>query len=166
MHLISKRSLFTRVVAIALTCLTTSARAQDTIAKPLAETAPAPPGLPAPPNMMLLHPEWTLLPPVTGFDPPKAVQTTRVVPQASPAGYFVRISDQFTEEEAIASFDDLKTRFPDLLKERQALVRRINSRDGGTHHRLLVGPFETSGDAYEACNTIKTAGGPCIVQRN
>jgi hypothetical protein len=106
--------------------------------------------------------------------PARAPQLAAVTPAApAPAqtaapsgGFVVQISSQKSESEAQASFRALQAKYPDVLSNRQPLIRRADLGSRGVYYRAQVGPFATSDQAGEFCGTLKAAGGQCIVQRN
>ncbi len=54
-----------------------------------------------------------------------------------------------------------------MLGGRSANIRRVDLGDkGGVFYRAQVGSFATSEQATAFCNSLKAAGGQCIVQRN
>ena len=74
----------------------------------------------------------------------------------------------------IASFRDpatvepgwqqLQTRYPALLQQRQARVQSIDlGSKRGTYYRLKVGPFEDKASAGGLCNKLKTLGNDCVL---
>jgi cell division septation protein DedD len=149
----------------ALTCLISSAQAEDSPAKPPDQPVPSPAGQPLSPNMIHLEPAWPMSPPVTGFDPPKGVRTIRVIPEAASGDYFVQVTVQPTEAEARAAFETLKAKFYALFEDRQMSIRQTIL-GGKTAHRVLVGPFAAVEEAGELCTTLKSVGGTCAVRRD
>jgi hypothetical protein len=102
---------------------------------------------------------------------PAAAAPTRVaaVPpaaEAKPAAYSVQISSQRSETEAQASFRSLQGKFPNLLGDRQPMIRRADLGEKGIYFRTMVGPFASADQAKEFCGSLKSAGGQCVVQRN
>ena len=81
-------------------------------------------------------------------------------------GYTVQISSQRTEAEAQASFRSLQAKYPDLLNNRQPIIRRADLGDKGIYFRAMVGPFVSQDQATGFCGSLKSAGGQCVVQRN
>jgi cell division septation protein DedD len=173
MHPMSRRLLFTSAVSVALTCLNTLAHAQDAIARPLADTAPAAANPPTP-NMLQLNPAWGFSAPVAGFDATKSVRTVRIKadsPPKSPAVvdapvglYVVQVSAQRTEEDARTSFAALQTKYAAVLGDQSPLIERADLGDRGVYFRVYLGPFDTAEDANDLCGRLKLAGGQCIVQ--
>jgi hypothetical protein len=109
----------------------------------------------------------------SAFPPPPrpaaaAPAPTRVaaVPPATGGAYSVQISSQRSENEAHASFRSLQAKFPSLLGDRQAIVRRADLGEKGVYYRSMVGPFASVDQAAQFCGSLKSAGGQCVVQRN
>jgi hypothetical protein len=153
-----------------------------------AESAPAPspqasvPAVPVPPRTASVaapQPQAQRAPAASNSGPmqlaPQASNTrTAAVAPAAPvasapaqggSGYFVQVSSQRSEGDAVASYKALQSKFPGALGSRQATIRRADLA-AGTYYRALVGPFASSEDATQMCASLKAAGGVCLVQRN
>ena len=94
-----------------------------------------------------------------------------IAPSSAPAaggggGYVVQLSAQKSEGEASAAFRSAQARYPNLLGNRQLIVRRKEIAGKGTFYGAQVGPFASREDANQLCEGLKSAGGTCIVQRN
>ena len=81
-------------------------------------------------------------------------------------GYLVQVSSQKNEADAQASFRMMQGKYPAVLGSRSASVRRVDLGDKGVYYRAMVGPFGSSGEAAQLCESLKTAGGQCVIQRN
>jgi len=81
-------------------------------------------------------------------------------------GYVVQVSSLRSEADARASFRSLQEKFPNLLGDRTAIVRRADLGAKGIYYRAMTGPFATAGEADQLCSSLKAAGGQCIIQRN
>jgi sporulation related protein len=81
-------------------------------------------------------------------------------------GFVVQLSSQRSEEDALASYRALQSKFPDLLGMRAPIIKRADLGSVGVHYRAVVGPFETREEASLLCDSLRTAGGHCVVQRN
>jgi hypothetical protein len=81
-------------------------------------------------------------------------------------GYLVQISSQRSESDARASFRALQGKYPQVLRGRQAIVRRADLGSRGVYYRAMVGPFGSAAEANQLCRDLKAAGGQCIIQRN
>jgi hypothetical protein len=95
------------------------------------------------------------------------VTATAPSPVASGGGsYVVQLSAQKTEEEASAAFRAAQARYPQLLGNRQLIVRRKEIAGKGTFYGAQVGPFASRDGATQLCEDLKSAGGSCLVQKN
>jgi hypothetical protein len=95
--------------------------------------------------------------------PPPAV----VVQTPPPAGsYVVQVAAQKSEGEAQASWQSLQQRYSSILGSQQATIRRVDLGERGVFYRAQVGPFSTRAQASEVCQSLKAAGGECVIQRN
>jgi hypothetical protein len=129
---------------------------------PRAPTAKQPPTASAP---------MTLSPAAEPVTPPARVQTTRVAPPAAVApavdgAYVVQVSAQKTEGEAQSSYRSLQQKYPTVLAGREASIRRADLGDKGVYYRAQIGPFTNAASANQFCDSLKSAGGQCIVQKN
>ena len=89
-----------------------------------------------------------------------------VVPRPSEAGGFVvQLSAQKSEAEAQAAFRAMQAKYS-ALSGRQPLIRRKDQGERGIFYAAQVGPFGVKGDADQFCETLKSAGGSCFVQKN
>ncbi len=96
----------------------------------------------------------------------KVATRTPSAPVASGA-YVVQVSAQRTEAEAQSSYSSLQSKYPGVLGGRNANIKRVDLGDkGGVFYRAQVGSFSTSEQATAFCNSLKDAGGQCIVQKN
>ena len=86
--------------------------------------------------------------------------------QAAGGAYVVQVSAQKTEDEAQSSYRALQQKYPGVLGSRNASIRRADLGDKGVYYRAQVGPFASSEQASTFCNSLKDAGGQCIVQKN
>jgi hypothetical protein len=84
---------------------------------------------------------------------------------SSDSAFAVQVTSQRTEADAQSSFQALQAKYPNVLGNRQAMIRRADLGDKGTYYRAQV-PFGTQGEASEFCASLKAAGGQCVVQRN
>lgn len=86
-------------------------------------------------------------------------------PPAATGSYVVQVSAQKTEDEARSSYQALQQKYPNVLGGREATIRRADL-PNQTWYRVQVGTFATSEQASTFCNSLKDAGGQCIVQKN
>jgi hypothetical protein len=86
---------------------------------------------------------------------------------AGGAGNFmVQVSSQRNENDAQSSYKSIQGKFPAVLGSREPLIRRADLGEKGIYYRAMVGPFTSRDEAAQFCETLKTAGGQCIVPRN
>ena len=86
--------------------------------------------------------------------------------KAGGGAFVVQVSAQKTEDEARASYQVLQQKYPCVLGGRDPIIRRAELGQSGTWYRVHVGSFATSEQATTFCNSLKDAGGQCIVQKN
>jgi hypothetical protein len=106
--------------------------------------------------------------PAPAVAPARAAPPPRVA--SAPAsngngGYAVQISSQRSEADAQQAFRNMQGRYPGQLGGKQVMIRRADLGSKGVYYRAMVGPFANAGDATELCNSLKAAGGQCIVQK-
>lgn len=98
----------------------------------------------------------------TASAPPPAAMAS----SGGSGGYMVQISSQRSEADAQAAYRAIQSKFPNVLGSRSASVRRADLGEKGIYYRAMVGPFAAAEDAGQLCNSLKSAGGQCVVQRN
>jgi hypothetical protein len=79
--------------------------------------------------------------------------------------YAVQVSAQDNEAAALADYQVLQTKFSTVLGTRTPTIKRVDSIGGGLY-LAMVGQFATADEAFDLCESLKAAGGECIVQRN
>jgi sporulation related protein len=101
-------------------------------------------------------------------------QPGRSAPQAAPeatprgieaGGFVVQLSAQRSEAEAQAAFRTMQAKYA-VLSGRQPLIRRKDQGERGIFYAAQLGPFGVKSDADQLCETLKSAGGTCFVQKN
>jgi hypothetical protein len=118
----------------------------------------------------------SLVPDAPAASPPPQAAPARTasVPRAAqpePAGngngqYAVQVSSQRSEADAQAAFRALQAKYPSQLGSRTPLIRRADLGAKGVYYRAMVGPFASGSEASELCQSLKSAGGQCIIQKN
>ena len=78
----------------------------------------------------------------------------------------VQVSAQQTEQEAQSSYRVMQTKYPTVLGNRQPVIQRADLGDKGVFFRAQVGPFGNRDLANQFCESLKTAGGKCLVRAN
>jgi hypothetical protein len=86
-------------------------------------------------------------------------------PRSDGGSFVVQLSAQKTEVEAQASFSAMQQRYS-ALSGRQPLIRRKDQGDRGVFYAAQVGPFGSREEAVQLCDSLKSVGGSCFVQRN
>src|SRR5262252_6032557 len=95
-------------------------------------------------------------------------------PQAAPeaatraieaGGFVVQLSAARSEPEAQAAFRTMQAKYS-VLGGRQLLIRRKDLGERGIFYAAQVGPFGVKSDADQLCETLKSAGGTCFIQKN
>ena len=87
-------------------------------------------------------------------------------PQASalPAGgYTVQLSAQRSEADARSSYRSLQQKYS-VLRAREPIIRRTDLGEKGVWYKAQVGPFTEVEQAIAFCDSLKAAGGQCVVQ--
>ncbi len=92
--------------------------------------------------------------------PPRAAVTT-----GGESGYFVQVTAQKSEDEARASFRGIQARYASVLNGRDPVIRRKDLGTRGIFYGAQVGPYSRE-DAVQLCESLKSAGASCMVQRN
>ncbi|RAI28103.1 hypothetical protein CH340_23855 [Rhodoplanes serenus] len=98
--------------------------------------------------------------------PARSAMATPTPSAAESGNYVVQLSAQKTPEEARASFRAMQEKYPSVLSSRQVLVKKKDLGPKGIYYGSQVGPFASRDDAVQLCESLKAAGGNCIVQRN
>ena len=133
----------------------------------VAPTAYAPTQNPAPAGLPTPTPVATVPTNGTGVPVASAAQATAAAPQtAASGGYVVQVSSQKSEAEALGSWKVLQGRYPQLLGNYKATVRKADLGDKGIYYRAQVGPFASRDDAISLCNNLRAQGGDCVVTKN
>jgi SPOR domain len=98
-----------------------------------------------------------------------AVPIAAVAPPAAEAGgaggYFVQVTAQKTQEEAQSSYRSIQAKYASVLSGRTPVYRRKDLGGKGVFYGAQIGPLSHE-DAVHLCESLKSAGGPCMVQRN
>jgi len=85
---------------------------------------------------------------------------------ATPGNYVVQIASVRSEAEAQTTWRTMQSRFPNVLGNQQVAIRRADLGDRGIYYRAQVGNFASRDDAVSLCESLRAAGGDCMVQRN
>jgi hypothetical protein len=99
-----------------------------------------------------------------------ATTPTQIAPASGGGGgYLVQVSSQKSESDAQSSYRVLQGKYGSVLGSRSPVVKRVDLSEKGLGivYRAFAGPFASSEEAVQVCNSLKSAGGPqCLVQRN
>jgi hypothetical protein len=98
--------------------------------------------------------------------PPSRSVTPPVRNATDNSGHFVQLSAQRSEDEAESSFRAMQAKFPNLLGNREAVIRRKDVSGKGTFYGAQVGPFASREEAIQLCESLKSQGGTCLYQKN
>ena len=130
--------------------------------------APAPPQSRVAPAPQAMAPTTTTTPvtPRALPAPGPASQIAARPASAKAGGYVVQVSSQRTEADAQAWYRALQAKYPAVLGSRRPTIKRADLGEKGIFFRTQVGPFAAAEEAGKMCNSLKAAGGQCIVQRN
>nr|WP_306266691.1 SPOR domain-containing protein [Pararhizobium sp. IMCC3301] len=79
--------------------------------------------------------------------------------------FVVQVSSQRSEEAARSAYTGLQRRFPTVLGDQSPDIVRADLGSRGVFYRVRVGPMETRLAANDLCQSLKNAGGDCIVAR-
>jgi cell division septation protein DedD len=110
-------------------------------------------------NQAALAPQAT----APAANPPPIVAVNTPPPAGS---YVVQVAAQKTEADAAATWQQLQQKYPTVLGSQQASIRRVDLGERGVFYRAQVGPFGSRAQASEVCQSLKAAGGECVIQRN
>ncbi len=104
--------------------------------------------------------------------PPPPARAAAVAPPPAAAagadsagGYFVQVAAQKSQEEAQASYRGIQTKYASVLGGRDPVIRRKDLGSKGVFYGAQVGPFSRE-DAVQLCNSLKSAGATCMIQKN
>lgn len=105
--------------------------------------------------------------PSTNLTPaaPAAQPAAQPAAPAAAGDFVVQVSSQRSEEAARSAFSGLQRRFPSVLGSQSPDIARADLGSRGVFYRVRVGPMETRVAAADFCQSLKSAGGDCIVAR-
>lgn len=130
-------------------------------------TTPVQPAVVAPAVRNSTNQPLSLLPPASGV--PAVSQPTAPAPTASNSGgvggYTVQVTSQRTPEQARASYSNIQSRLAGVLGNYQPDIKRADLGSKGVYYRVRVGSFSDRSGAINFCQSIKAAGGDCLVAR-
>ena len=97
--------------------------------------------------------------------PQAAPEAATRATEAGGFGFVVQLSAGRSELEAQTAFHTMQAKYA-VLSGRQPLVRRKDQGERGIFYAAQVGPFNVKSDADQLCESLKSAGGTCFVQKN
>lgn len=99
--------------------------------------------------------------PVNPNSPAARAALARAAPGEGSNGLYALLASQQSEADARAIYRMLQGKYPDILGNRAAVIRRADAGGQGTYYRVEVGPLTTA-QADQMCSSIKQAGGQCM----
>ncbi|WP_306257038.1 SPOR domain-containing protein [Pararhizobium sp. IMCC21322] len=96
---------------------------------------------------------------------PAAQPAAQPAAPAAVGDFVVQVSSQRSEDAARSAFSGLQRRFPSVLGNQSPDIARADLGSRGVFYRVRVGPMETRVAAADFCQSLKNAGGDCIVAR-
>jgi hypothetical protein len=75
------------------------------------------------------------------------------------------VSAQRSEEDAQSSFQGIQAKYANLLGSRQPVIRRKDLGAKGIFYAAQIGPLSRE-EAASLCESLKSAGAPCMLQKN
>jgi SPOR domain len=93
------------------------------------------------------------------------VASTQPASNAAITGeWAVQLASQRSAEDAQATFQNLKSKFPSVLGDKPLAVQRADVEGKGVFYRVRV-PAQTKEEAVALCEQLKAAGGSCFIAR-
>jgi hypothetical protein len=94
------------------------------------------------------------------------IDTASVTPDAAVGNgeWAVQLASQRSAEDAQATFQNLKQKFPNVLDGKPMSVQRAEVSGKGVFYRVRV-PTQTKEEAVALCDELKSAGGSCFITR-
>jgi hypothetical protein len=101
--------------------------------------------------------------PVDPNSPAARAAMARAAAQATgegAGGLYALLASQPSEADAHAAFEALQAQYPQILGERDAVIRRTDFGAQGVYYRVEIGPLNAA-QADELCGSLKEAGAQC-----
>lgn len=110
--------------------------------------------------------------PETKPSTPSAPPTTQAL-EIAPAGlsetghksFAIHLASVRTKDGAESGWKDLQRQFPELIGQRDLIIRSVEIEAQGTFFRIMTGPFEARSRAQDLCEAFKTREQYCTVLR-
>ncbi len=87
------------------------------------------------------------------------------VPVANHRSFAVHLASLRTQDRAKAEWHRLQREFPDLLRQRDLVIRFADLEGRGTFYRVLTGPFNDRRKAQDLCAEFKSRRQYCLAVR-
>jgi hypothetical protein len=102
----------------------------------------------------------------SGSQAAAAIETASVTPDSAVGNgeWAVQLASQRSAEDAQATFQNLKQKFPNVLDGKPMSVQRAEVSGKGVFYRVRV-PTQTKEEAVALCDELKAAGGSCFITR-
>jgi hypothetical protein len=148
--------------------------AEEGAAEPVVNTAALVPDTAASPALDPIEAAASAVPAETAAPveaPATAAPDTTQVASTPPADataitgeWAVQLASQRSAEDAQATFQNLKNKFPEVLGGKPLAVQRAEVEGKGVFYRVRV-PAQTKEEAVALCEQLKAAGGSCFIAR-
>jgi hypothetical protein len=89
-----------------------------------------------------------------------AREAARNAPGPGSSGLYALVASQQSEGDAHTAYQELQQQYPDILGERDAVIRKTDFGAQGVFYRVEIGPL-TAGQEDELCGSLKAAGAQC-----
>ena len=89
-----------------------------------------------------------------------AREAARNAPGPGSSGLYALIASQQSETDAHTAYQVLQQQYPDILGDRDAVIRKTDFGAQGVYYRVEIGPLSAN-EADQLCSAIKAAGGQC-----
>lgn len=89
-----------------------------------------------------------------------AREAARHAPGPGSSGLYALVASQQSEADAHTAYQQLQEEYPDILGDRDAVIRRADFGAQGIYYRVEIGPM-SSAEADQLCTELKQAGGQC-----
>ena len=91
------------------------------------------------------------------------IATAPAVNNVAGGAFTVQVTSQRTPEQAQASYNSIQAQLSSVLGGYQPDIKQADLGDRGIYYRVRVGSFADRNSANAFCNSIKAAGGDCLV---
>ncbi|GJM02360.1 MAG: hypothetical protein DHS20C08_08610 [Rhodomicrobium sp.] len=88
----------------------------------------------------------------------KVASNDRAAPPATDGSYVVQISARRSQQDALAAFSGLQSKYGDVLSGYRPLIQKADLGNKGVYYRLRVGPMASKDTASSVCSKLKAKG--------